>query len=411
MKRFVSLLLIFVLFTVCTIGVVPVSAADDDVSVPLGDANTDGDVDIIDATIIRRYCVNFGNNLSFLGADVDGDGYVSVIDATFIQRYLVGMTTPYEIGTKSVPVRYSDKNNELRRSNERVDKLLDPLSGDGTVYINDILLTDEDAQAFYESVVARDSVDWFFEKYHLTEAYGWSVDSQDGIYFDENMSDSEYTAAMQDTTWLYRLCLSYCIEDGTQEYEYDLDFTCDDMDLHLTSSVHTRVWGNASADMSSLKIPVYFGSSKPFFGNDESVCAFDLDSYKSFMDYCGYDISDFDSIDSYCYPGDCDSQFVCDVRTGNDDDYEDALEHGDEVGPLKYIEMTFSYWDDNDSAKSLSMGYASGVYDDYRNKDVTSMYIDSHRYSRTFDISEDFADGYVSACEYVDFNVRFTDKA
>ena len=61
-----------------------------------GDADGDGDVNIIDATIIQRYDAGIiGNNAFFkpLG-DVDGDKDVNVIDATLIRRYEVGL---YEI--------------------------------------------------------------------------------------------------------------------------------------------------------------------------------------------------------------------------------------------------------------------------------------------------------------------------
>ena len=69
-------------------------------SILLGDANGDGVVDIIDATLIRRFDAHFRVPDSFneLAADVDGDGEVTILDATFIQRYAARMKVPYAIG-------------------------------------------------------------------------------------------------------------------------------------------------------------------------------------------------------------------------------------------------------------------------------------------------------------------------
>lgn len=58
-----------------------------------GDADGDGEVNVIDATYVQRYDVNIigENGLYKPLADVDGDSEVSVIDATLIQRYDVGL--------------------------------------------------------------------------------------------------------------------------------------------------------------------------------------------------------------------------------------------------------------------------------------------------------------------------------
>ena len=58
-----------------------------------GDADTDGEVSILDATAIQLYNASL-TELSALGlaaADVDDDGDVSVIDATEIQMYIAGL--------------------------------------------------------------------------------------------------------------------------------------------------------------------------------------------------------------------------------------------------------------------------------------------------------------------------------
>ena len=61
-----------------------------------GDADGDGDVNIIDATYVQRYDVNIiGADAIYKPlADIDGDRAVDIIDATLIQRYDVGL---YEI--------------------------------------------------------------------------------------------------------------------------------------------------------------------------------------------------------------------------------------------------------------------------------------------------------------------------
>lgn len=67
----------------------------------LGDANGDGDVDVVDATIIQRYCTMIDvpyTEEQLMCGDVDGDGYLTSVDATFIQRYCTFLYTPYDIG-------------------------------------------------------------------------------------------------------------------------------------------------------------------------------------------------------------------------------------------------------------------------------------------------------------------------
>ena len=66
----------------------------------LGDADGDGDITILDATVIQRYLASFAvqkpEYVEKCG-DVNGDG-IDIIDATCIQRYLASFTVPYEIG-------------------------------------------------------------------------------------------------------------------------------------------------------------------------------------------------------------------------------------------------------------------------------------------------------------------------
>ena len=64
-----------------------------------GDADGDGEVSVIDATVIRRHLVGLLtlSDDQLKVADVTGDE-VDITDATMIQRWLVGITVSYPIG-------------------------------------------------------------------------------------------------------------------------------------------------------------------------------------------------------------------------------------------------------------------------------------------------------------------------
>lgn len=72
-----------------------------DLGNPVGDADLDGEVTVIDATRIQRYLVKLDDlekigNAAYgacesLFADADGDGKITVLDAAAIQRVLVGL--------------------------------------------------------------------------------------------------------------------------------------------------------------------------------------------------------------------------------------------------------------------------------------------------------------------------------
>lgn len=64
-----------------------------------GDADGDGECNIIDATMIQRHEANIATSAFYKPlADVDGDSNVSIIDATLIQRKEAGLHIAYEIG-------------------------------------------------------------------------------------------------------------------------------------------------------------------------------------------------------------------------------------------------------------------------------------------------------------------------
>ena len=61
---------------------------------PPGDIDGDGEVTIIDATYIRRYCVKIPIPIPeeyVMRGDINRDGELNVIDATWIQRLEAGL--------------------------------------------------------------------------------------------------------------------------------------------------------------------------------------------------------------------------------------------------------------------------------------------------------------------------------
>ena len=67
----------------------PTQASSD---VLMGDADDDGEVTIIDATVIQRYDIGITNiPINFVNADVDYDDEVTIVDATMIRRFLLGI--------------------------------------------------------------------------------------------------------------------------------------------------------------------------------------------------------------------------------------------------------------------------------------------------------------------------------
>ena len=60
---------------------------------PIGDVNSDGDISVVDATLVQKYIVGLEKltDLQKKSAEVNGDGEISVVDATLIQKYIVGL--------------------------------------------------------------------------------------------------------------------------------------------------------------------------------------------------------------------------------------------------------------------------------------------------------------------------------
>lgn len=66
----------------------------------LGDVDSNGDIEVHDATWIQRHIADIDIPFSFRDApaDVNGDGEVTLLDVTYIQKHLANMNTPYRIG-------------------------------------------------------------------------------------------------------------------------------------------------------------------------------------------------------------------------------------------------------------------------------------------------------------------------
>ena len=65
----------------------------------IGDADGNGQVDILDVTAIQKTLAELPTPNYHKGlADTDGDGKVTIIDATYIQRWLAGLSAPDRIG-------------------------------------------------------------------------------------------------------------------------------------------------------------------------------------------------------------------------------------------------------------------------------------------------------------------------
>ena len=66
-----------------------------------GDTDLDGNVTVLDATLIQQYCALLEelSATSMLTADANGNGTISVMDATHIQRYAADLTCSAKVGT------------------------------------------------------------------------------------------------------------------------------------------------------------------------------------------------------------------------------------------------------------------------------------------------------------------------
>ena len=82
---------------------VPKSKVDGDKGI-LGDVNSDGEVNVMDATLIQKSVVNMITltDDENIRADVNGDSKVNIKDATAIKKFVVKLETDYPIGEKII---------------------------------------------------------------------------------------------------------------------------------------------------------------------------------------------------------------------------------------------------------------------------------------------------------------------
>ena len=102
MKKFTKPLqaVICIILTLAFIAAIPAVMATADGGYILGDADNNGDVEIIDATFVMRVCANMIEDTDgsiAMRCDIDGRGF-DITSATWIQRWLADMEIPYPVG-------------------------------------------------------------------------------------------------------------------------------------------------------------------------------------------------------------------------------------------------------------------------------------------------------------------------
>ena len=166
-------ILLSILITVMMLPMTAASAAETDAvqtaadELLLGDADLDGDVTILDVTVIQRFLVGLTemSDEAQLAADVDGDGEPTILDATWIQRWLVGIAVDYNV---SEPITTEVTPTEAATEAETVAPTEAELTGDewkentGTIVLSDsgITATGNGAYVVGNIVFITEGGDW-----------------------------------------------------------------------------------------------------------------------------------------------------------------------------------------------------------------------------------------------------------
>ena len=80
-------------------GLTFISLGDKPAGMILGDADNDGEVTILDATVIQRHIAELSTeSYNEAAADADQDNMVTIMDATAIQRHIAELPTNENIG-------------------------------------------------------------------------------------------------------------------------------------------------------------------------------------------------------------------------------------------------------------------------------------------------------------------------
>ena len=106
MKKFVSLLICFVMVSVLFVSAVALTgenyamfSSSSNVDVPVnehigGDANGDGKVTLIDVVALLRVCAGDMSNTSYHGLDANEDGVRNIADVLMTLSYILGNDVP-----------------------------------------------------------------------------------------------------------------------------------------------------------------------------------------------------------------------------------------------------------------------------------------------------------------------------
>jgi len=144
----------------------------------VGDANSDGELNIKDATAVQKYLAKFGK-VDKLVADFNGDLEINVKDATDIQKRIAGLD--YTCRREKYPVTFSHRNNTEEKLFESVSYSSGPLSHgeldliiDGDVpditHYTTVFNSAEEIEAFFGKSLERFDED-FFETKSLVYLY------------------------------------------------------------------------------------------------------------------------------------------------------------------------------------------------------------------------------------------------
>lgn len=136
----------------------------------VGDANSDGELNIKDATAVQKYLAKFGK-VDKLVADFNGDLEINVKDATDIQKRIAGLD--YTGRREKYPVTFDYKNvTDLKLIEATVDNS-GPLASDA-------LIQNYDTPEVESYTTVIDSVDEF------KAFFGKTLDKYDEKFFEEN---------------------------------------------------------------------------------------------------------------------------------------------------------------------------------------------------------------------------------
>ncbi len=148
----------------------------------IGDANSDGELNIRDATALQKYCAKMGK-VDKLMADFNGDLNINVKDATDIQKRIAGLD--YNNRREKYPVTFNYKNvTDLKLIEATMDNL-GPLASDALIQNYDtpdiesyttVIDSVEEFEAFFGKTIDKYD-EKFFEKNSLVYLYRWFITS------------------------------------------------------------------------------------------------------------------------------------------------------------------------------------------------------------------------------------------